>query len=265
MTALPFGQKKLIIGMVHLLALPGSPDYKNNFDEVRRRALQDAEALAAGGIDGMLIQNRWDRATAKYDASAETIAAMTLVTQDLVRAVNVPVGVHVLRNDTVGALGIAKVCGAAFVRTTCVVGATYLAHGIVEAEPEKYIRYRARMGASDVKMLSDIYSMHYKPVVPTPVEEIARQASSAGLADAVVVALTDSNEMANTVRTLKKANKNLPVILGGYTNKDNIRTLLHEAGADGAIVGRDFERNAGQQQGEVLAERVKEYMKIVNG
>ncbi len=261
MTALPLGQRKIIIGMVHLLPLPGSPDYRNNFEEVCRRALQDALSLAEGGIEGMLIQNRWDRATAKYDASPETIAAMALVTHDIVRAVSVPVGVHVLRNDTVGSLAIAKVCGASFIRATAVVGATYLAHGIVEADPERYVRYRARMDAQDVQILADVHSMHYRAVVPTPVEEIARQAHAIGLADAVVVAVTDASEMLNLMRAIKKANKELPVILGGYTNRDNIGRLLQEA--DGAIVGRTFERDAGQQQGEVLVERVREFMNAV--
>jgi membrane complex biogenesis BtpA family protein len=211
----------------------------------------------------MLIQNRWDRASARAASSPETVAAMALVTQEIVAGVPVPVGVHILRNDFNGSLAVAKVCGAAFVRATCVVGATYLAHGILEAHPEEYVRYQQRIGATDVRILADIWSMHYKPLVPTPVEEIARQASAMGLADAVVVAVTDADEMFGIVKTIKTAHPNLPVILGGYTNKENIARLLTVA--DGAIVGRTFERDAGKQQGEVLPQRVRDFMKVARG
>jgi len=260
MTSLELGKRKLIIGMVHLLPLPGSPDYKNNFEDVRRRAVQDAQALAEGGIDGMLVQNRWDRATSRDASSPETVAAMTVITQEIVGKVGAPVGVHILRNDFIGSLAVAKVCGAAFIRATAVVGATYLAHGILEARPEEYIRYQTRMAAQDVQIMADIWSMHYKPLVLTPVEEIARQASSMRLADAVVVAVTDAGEMYEMVKTIKAANAGLPVILGGYTNAGNIGKLLSVA--DGAIVGRAFERDAGKQQGEVLASRVREFMQV---
>ena len=40
------GNRKEIIGVVHLLALPGSPGWQGELDEVVQHALRDAEALA---------------------------------------------------------------------------------------------------------------------------------------------------------------------------------------------------------------------------
>ena len=96
-----FPTSKPIIGMLHLLALPGTPGYGGDFEAVLARALDDAHALEAGGVDGILVQNRWDLAFVKDTSPPEVVAAMTRVTHEVVRAVRVPVGVHLLRNDIV--------------------------------------------------------------------------------------------------------------------------------------------------------------------
>src|SRR5436305_127543 len=44
-----------VIGMVHLGALPGSPGFGGDVASVARRAIADAEALADGGVDGVIV------------------------------------------------------------------------------------------------------------------------------------------------------------------------------------------------------------------
>ena len=46
-----------IIGVVHLLPLPTSPCWGGNLKSVIDRAEQEATALAAGGVDGVMIEN----------------------------------------------------------------------------------------------------------------------------------------------------------------------------------------------------------------
>ena len=56
-----FGVIKPVIGMVHLLPLPGSPGYTGyGMDPIIERALQDAEALVEGGVDALMVENMWD-------------------------------------------------------------------------------------------------------------------------------------------------------------------------------------------------------------
>ena len=52
-----FGADKPVIGMVHLLALPGNFGYEGDLDKVVHRALEDAAALKRGGAHGYLIEN----------------------------------------------------------------------------------------------------------------------------------------------------------------------------------------------------------------
>ena len=48
-----WGDKKPVIGMVHLKALPGSPRAALPLEQIYDLALRDAEALIEGGADGV--------------------------------------------------------------------------------------------------------------------------------------------------------------------------------------------------------------------
>ena len=260
MSALPLGEEKIIIGMVHLQPLIGSPAYKGDWSWVCQRALEDAKALEAGGVDALLIQNLGDQTFIKDKSPPEVVAAVTRITQEIVRAVKLPAGAHLLRNDLCGSLAVAKVCGGQFIRAAAVVGATYLPQGVIEAHPTEVLQYRKRIGAEGIQILADIHSMHYRPLLPTPVEAIAQQALFLGLADAVVIASPDTEEAMTMIRAIKGMDPGLPVLVGGYARKENIRILLEKA--DGAIVGRTFERDG--RGGQVVVEQVQEFMAIVH-
>ena len=51
-----FGVSKPVVGMLHLLPLPGSAR-SNDLDVVRQRLMSDAESLVDGGIDGLILEN----------------------------------------------------------------------------------------------------------------------------------------------------------------------------------------------------------------
>ena len=52
--------RRVLIIVVHLLPLPGSPRWRGNFKKVIRWALDDAEASADGGADAIVIENFGD-------------------------------------------------------------------------------------------------------------------------------------------------------------------------------------------------------------
>ncbi|MBT7501638.1 MAG: phosphorybosylanthranilate isomerase, partial [Gemmatimonadales bacterium] len=49
-----------LIGMVHLLPLPGSPRWGGSMHRVLDRAEADANALAKAGFDGVIVENFGD-------------------------------------------------------------------------------------------------------------------------------------------------------------------------------------------------------------
>ena len=59
-----WGDKKPVIGMVHLKALPGSPRAALPLEQIYNLALRDAEALIEGGADGIHLYAMNDAAVA---------------------------------------------------------------------------------------------------------------------------------------------------------------------------------------------------------
>ncbi|HYU23619.1 MAG TPA: BtpA/SgcQ family protein, partial [Thermoanaerobaculia bacterium] len=114
---------RALFGMVHLRALPGAPLFGGSMDAVIEAALADGRALAAGGADGLVIENFGDRPFVKNRVPPETIASMVRVVSEIAREVALPFGVNVLRNDAQAALAIAAATGAAFIRVNVHAGA----------------------------------------------------------------------------------------------------------------------------------------------
>jgi len=255
------GKKKVVIGMVHLLPLPGTPFYEaGNMEQALEKAVADATALDRGGADGCLIQTV-DRIYSPGDdvdyARVAAMAAIVKAVSDATRP-EFQIGVQIMVNALKASLAVASVCGGSFLRCTALVGATLSASGIVEAKPLEFLNYRAQIGAQAIKLIAEVESMHFKWMGDKPVAEVARMASRAG-AHAVEVAHLDEDTNARLVREIKTSMPELPVILGGHTNHDNAARRLAEA--DGAFVGRCLEVDGWGSRVDV--ERVREYVKIV--
>ena len=126
-----------LIGVVHLLPLPGGPRPSPGLDEVVRRAVADAIALRDGGAHALIVENFGDAPFDRGPVPPATIAAMTRAA--LALRAELPetfeLGINVLRNDARAALGIAAATGARFVRINVHVGAmvTDQGHGFEPA------------------------------------------------------------------------------------------------------------------------------------
>jgi membrane complex biogenesis BtpA family protein len=255
------GKKKVVIGMVHLLPLPGTPFYqKGNLEQALEKAVADATALYVGGADGCLIQTVDRVYSAADEADYARVAAMATITKAVSDATGpeFQIGVQIMLNALKASAAVAKVCGGSFLRCTALVGATLTNSGIVEANPLDFLTYRACIGAQQIKLIAEVNSMHFHWMGDRPTAEVARIASRVG-ADAVEVAHPDEDTNAGLVREIKQAMPHLPVILGGHTNHDNVARRLTEA--DGVFVGSCLKADGWSSRVDV--ERVREYVKIV--
>ena len=257
-----FAQHLPIIGMVHLLPLPGAPGWGGDMAAVRRRALADALTLVEEGVDGLLVENYGDLPFLKGPVGPETVAAMAVVVADVVQATKVPVGVNVLRNDPIAALAVACAAGARFVRVNVHSGAVATDQGVIEGRAGDALRYRRLLGAGGVALLADVAVKHGVPLGPQPIGEQARDAAYRGLADALVVTgpATGMEPSVEDLRAVRRAVPDRPLLVGSGLSPDNALTLL--ALADGAIVGTALKRD-GQTAAEVDRERVRRLMTAV--
>src|SRR5438552_13240457 len=113
-----------LIGMVHLLPLPGSPRWNGSMAEVIDAALADARALADGGIDALIVENWGDAPFPPGRVEAAPVAALGVVAREIRRAHPASVlGINVLRNDGRSALAVAAAAGADFIRVNVHAGA----------------------------------------------------------------------------------------------------------------------------------------------
>jgi membrane complex biogenesis BtpA family protein len=231
-----FGARKYVIGMVQLLALPGAPRWAGEMGQVLARAVSDAQALERGGVDGLIVENFGDAPFSRDRVEAHTVSAMTLAVWAVVDAVQIPVGVNVLRSDSISAMAIASTTGASFIRVNVHTGAMVTDQGIVEGRAHRTLRYRRELGA-DVKVLADVLVKHASPLGGLSVERAARDATYRGLADAIIVTGVGTGEPAELEDVIgaSEAVPEYPVLVGSGVNEGNIAKLL--AVADGVIVG----------------------------
>jgi membrane complex biogenesis BtpA family protein len=176
-----------LIGVIHLLPLPGGPSKSPGLEGVCERALTDARTLAAGGIDGVILENYGDAPFAAGRADAYTIAAMTRIA-NAIRAEHpaLALGINVLRNDGLAALGIAAASGADFIRINVYTGVTATDQGLIEGNSRELHLERNRIG-QDVRFAADVHVKHGTPLQNQPIEESAEDAFLRGKADAVIL------------------------------------------------------------------------------
>lgn len=228
-----FGRAKTIIGMIHLPPLPG---YKNSpgIEYAIRQAAGDLNALEEGGVDAVLVENEYDRPH-RVTAAPETTAAMTRITRAVVQESEfAAVGCEILLNDPKASLAVARMAGAAFIRTDYFVDRmTRPKYGEFEIDPDGLLEYRSIIGANNVLILADIQVKYAKMVERRSLADSAKLARDKG-ADAVIVTGGRSGS-APSMKALREAAQGIPVLIGSGLTADNAAKLLSRC--DGAIVG----------------------------
>jgi len=258
-----FGVEKPIIGMVHLLPLPGAPGYDfYGLEAVIEHALRDAEALTSGGVDGLIVENMWDLPYyVGTDVPPEEMTAQAVAARAIVEAVEVPVGINVIHNGGRVTLAIAVAAGADFIRVCLLTGARVWDTGELDRGcAAELFRWRKNLGAEHIKIFADVDKKHS---VPFPGIDLATHIewTEFYLADALIV----SGKMTGAAPELEKVKRakelaTRPVLMGSGTTADNIAQFLRYA--DGAIVGTDLKVD-GVAENPVDMERVKRYMDAV--
>lgn len=256
------GHKKLVIGLVHLKPLPGTPLYEEGgLEAVIEKALGDSVALNRGGADGCLVQTVDHIYPAGDDADYARVSAMSVIVHEVQKHTDpdFEVGVQIMWNSITPSLGVAKVCGGSFVRCTALIGTTASAYGLVNANPLKVQNYRKLIGAQNIGMVAEIEGYHFHWLGrEISIQQKAHMAMSAG-ADAVEILHPDEETNNRMVHDIKAMNPDIPVILGGKTNLENVARRMKEA--DGAFVGSCFE---GEKWGGSVDESIVcEYVDIV--
>lgn len=249
--------RKPVIGMVHLMPLPGAPGYAGSMAQIEDAAMEDLKSLQEGGADGFIIENFGDVPYATENGPM-TMAAMTSVAALVAKEAKIPFGINVQFNCSDWEWALSYVTGAAFIRVEAFVESRIGVHGITEACAPALMRQKA-FYPSDTMIFADINTKHTFPVCDQPLDFSIHEAKESG-ADALIVTglLTGKSPTLEDVRMFKELAGTTPVILGSGVNTVNAGAFFEVA--DGAIIGSSIKRN-GNVNDRVDAERVKELMR----
>ena len=249
------GVSKAFIGVVHLLPLPGSPRWGGSMRAVIDRAEEEANILGQGGVNGIIVENFGDVPFRTGRLDPETISGMTVAVERVEAVVNVPVGINMLRNDALSALGIAVVTGAKFIRVNVHYGVMAAEEGLIEGEAFQTMRHRKALD-SDVQVLADVLVKHAVPLGSVDLGQVSRETVQRGLADGLIVSGTATGEetASSDVSVVRQATPDGLVIVGsGVTEKNILRVIEH---SDGAIIGTSL-KEGGIVTNRVDPERVR--------
>src|SRR4051794_1083591 len=117
------GKHPVVIGMLHVPALPGSAQCGLTLEQTLEVVMGDAGRLVEAGMDGLMLENFGDVPFYPGRVPGETVGCLTMLATEVRGAhPNVPLGINVLRNDGLSAVAIAHAVGAAFVRINVCAG-----------------------------------------------------------------------------------------------------------------------------------------------
>lgn len=261
-----FGTERPIIGMIHLRPLPGAPHYdpRTGMNAIIHAAMEDAGRLIEGGIDGIQIENQWDRPFLKADQIGfETVAAITAVVTHLKTRFDVPMGINVHLNGVRQALAVAVATGCQWVRAFELANAYISSAGIMEAAGPQALRYRSFLKADTrVLIFGDFHVKHgsHQIIADRSLEEQAEDVQTA-LADGLIVTghKTGSAPTREDVEWIKQVVQ-IPVLIGSGLSLDNLEALYPLV--DGAIVGSNFKIDENLRN-PVDLQRVSRFMEKV--
>jgi hypothetical protein len=252
-----FGRNKPVIACVHLLPLPGAPDYDGRMGPVYDTALSEVAVFKRQGVDGLIVENFRDKPFYPGRVPAETVAALAAVAREVVRASGLPVGVNALRNDALAALAAAAAAEAHFIRVNVHMGAVVSEQGVIQGASHETLRLRAAL-RSNVLIFADVGVKHAAPLADRGLAAETRDLAERGRADAIIVSgeLTGAETSAGDVE-LVRAHTRLPLLIGSGATPENSHRVF--ARADGFIVGSYFKKD-GRGENRVEESRVRAFM-----
>lgn len=219
--------RPLLIGMLHVPPLPGSPRF-TEMESVRRRVLQDAETLAAAGVTCLMLENFGDVPFFPGSVPPATVAHLTALAVEVRRIIpSARLGVNVLRNDGLSALSIAHAAGADFIRVNVLCGARVTDQGLIQGIAHDLLRLRRSLQAEHIAILADVDVKHSAPLARRPLAEEVHDLRERGLADAVIVSgpATGAPVKPETLTEVISAAGDLPVLIGSGVTPETIPSL----------------------------------------
>ena len=239
-----FGSRpKIVVGMIHVRALPGTPKHAGGMAPILDRALEEAEIYRSCGIHALMVENMHDVPYVQRPGP-EILAAMAVVAREVKRAhPQLPLGIQILAGANREALAAALAAGADFIRAEAFVFGHVADEGYMDSCAGELLRHRKAIGAEHVAIFTDIKKKHSAHAVTADVDVVqTAHAAEYFLSDGLILTGAATGEAASVdeLRAVYAAAK-VPVLVGSGIAAGNLKTYLPFA--DAFIVGSHFKRD----------------------
>jgi len=251
-----------IIGMLHAPPLPGSPRYQGSMAAIISHVLRDVETLSEHGVDGLMLENFGDVPFTAGAVSAVTVASLTRLASEVRQHCALPLGINVLRNDALAALGIAATVGASYIRVNVLSGVRVTDQGVITGQAYELLRLRDQLSAGEVRILADVDVKHSAPITRRPLSEETEELVLRAGADGVIVSGPATGKPINLtdLPEVVAASQGRPVFVGSGVSIDTLPRLLPFC--QGVIVGSSL-KPGGQIDEPVSADLVRQLVSAV--
>ena len=249
-----------LIGVVHVLPLPGTPLENCSFEEVLDRAIYDANELKAGGCDTVILENFGDAPFLRGSVEAHCISMMTVIAFH-VKNLGLKIGINILRNDATAAMAIATAIGAEFIRVNVHTGAAWTDQGLIQGDAYKTLQYRRQLRSS-VDIAADIMVKHARPAGDWTILDAAKDAFFRGRAKYLIITGSGTGAAVDwsEVEMIRTALPTVPLWIGSGMTPEALSKA--SKWINGAIVGTFFHENSDLDR-PLTRHRVKEFVDAI--
>ncbi len=249
--------------MVHLKPLPGTPLYDNNWQEVIKIAIDEANILQNEGFNAIIIENMHDVPYLNRNVGPEIISAFATIGTILKNQIKIPIGIQILAGANKEALAVAKTANLDFIRAEGFVFSHVADEGLMNSDAGELLRYRKMIDANNVKIYTDIKKKHSSHSITKDVS-ISEMVKAAEffLSDGIIITGKSTGEPAD-VKELKQVKKttDLPVFIGSGITEENLSEFWDYA--DGFIVG-SYIKEFGYWKNSLSLKRIKKLVSKFN-
>lgn len=236
-------ENKIIIGMIHVKALPGTPDYDGEIGAICQSAVKEAVLLERSGFDAIMIENMHDVPYLNRKVGPEITATMAVVANRIRQATQIPCGIQILAGANKEAIAVALSANLSFIRSEGFVYSHVADEGIMNGDAGELLRYRKSIGADHVKIFTDVQKKHSSHAITGDLllsDHI--KAAEFFLSDGLIITGRSTGQAANIedVRIAKEVSVK-PIIIGSGITGNNIKDYWQYA--DGFIVGTSLKKN----------------------
>jgi len=238
-----FPAEKSLVGMIHVQALPGTPQNHLSVPEIAAQAVKEAKILAESGMQAIMLENMHDVPYLNREVGPEIISALTRICSDVREATVLPLGLQILAGANQAALSVAQAAELQFIRAEGFVFGHMADEGLLQSDAGELLRFRKQIGAEHIQIFTDMKKKHSSHAITSDVSlNDTIEAAEFFLSDGVIITGTHTGKPVNTTELSSVySSTQLPVLVGSGVTPTGLPQIIDHA--DAFIVGSYFKQD----------------------